>query len=76
MVTLAGAGTLTLQSTGGSDVVAQLEDGAGVVLASDDDGGGWYNFKIVRALGPGAYYLRVRHCCAGTGDYEVTAEAQ
>jgi hypothetical protein len=76
VVTLASAGTLTLQSTGGSDLAAQLEDGAGVVLASDDDGGGWYNFKIVRALGPGAYYLRVRHCCSGTGDYEVTAEAQ
>ena len=75
-VTLAGAGTLTLQSTGGSDLAAQLEDGAGVVLASDDDGGGWYNFKIVRALGPGTYYLRVRHCCSGTGDYSVTAEAQ
>lgn len=75
-VTMAGAGTLTLQSTGGSDLAAQLEDGAGAVLASDDDGGGWYNFKVVRALGPGTYYLRVRHCCSGTGDYGVTAAAQ
>lgn len=76
LVSLAGAGTLTLQSTGGSDLVGQLEDGAGVVLASDDDGGGWYNFKIVRALGPGDYYLRVRHCCSGTGDYGLSAEAE
>jgi len=75
-VTLAGAGTLILQSAGGSDLAGQLEDGAGTVLAADDDGGGWYNFKIVRALGPGTYYLRVRHCCAGAGDYEVSAAAQ
>jgi hypothetical protein len=75
-VVLASPATLTLQSTGGSDLVGQLEDGAGTVLASDDDGGGWYNVKIVRALGTVVYYLRVRHCCAGTGDYGVTAEAR
>lgn len=75
-VTLAGAGTLTLQSSGGTDLLGQLEDAAGVVLASDDDGGGWYNFKIVRALGPGTYYLRVRHCCEGTGAYDLSAEAE
>lgn len=76
VVTLPGAGTLTLQSSGGSDLAAQLEDAAGTVLAADDDGGDWYNFKIVRALGAGAYYLRVRHCCSGVGAYEVSATAQ
>ena len=75
-VTLAAPATLTLRSSGGSDLTGQLEDGAGAVLAADEDGGDWYNFQIVRALAAGTYYLRVRHCCQGGGDYTVSAAAQ
>lgn len=75
-VTLGAAGTLTLQSVGGVDLAGQLETAGGVVLAADDDSGDWYNFKIVQSLAPGVYYLRVRHCCGGVGDYEINAVAQ
>ena len=60
-------------SSGGSDLVATLEDGVGNVIARSDDDGSWYNFSISETLGAGTYYLRVSHCCQGIGDYAVTA---
>ena len=66
-------GAVSASSSGGSDVVATLEDGVGNVLARSDDDGSWYNFSISQTLGAGTYYLRVSHCCEGTGDYTVTA---
>ncbi len=66
-------GTVNASSSGGSDLVATLEDGVGNVIARSDDDGTWYNFSISETLGAGTYYLRISHCCAGTGDYAVTA---
>ncbi len=66
-------GAVSAASTGGSDVVATLEDGVGNVIARSDDDGTWYNFSISETLAAGTYYLRVSHCCEGTGDYAVTA---
>lgn len=66
-------GAVSAVSSGGSDLVATLEDGVGNVLARSDDDGDWYNFSINETLGGGTYYIRVRHCCEGTGDYSVTA---
>ena len=72
-IDLTALGTLTVTSLGGTDVKATLEDAGGTALASDDDSGGWYNFKLARALVPGAYYLRVGHCCSGSGAYKLSA---
>ena len=72
-ITTGGAGTVSAVSSGGTDLVATLEDGGGNVIARSDDDGTWYNFSISETLGAGTYYLRVSHCCAGTGDYAVTA---
>lgn len=72
-ITVASAGTLTLASTGGVDVKGTLEDSNGQVLATNEDGGTWYNFKLSRAVTPGTYYLRVGHCCGGTGAYQITS---
>lgn len=72
-ITVASAGTLTLTSTGGADVKGTLEDQNGVVLATNEDGAAWYNFKLARAVQPGTYYLRVGHCCGGTGAYQITS---
>ncbi|MGQ0677010.1 MAG: PPC domain-containing protein [Rhodospirillales bacterium] len=72
-IDVAAAGTLTVSSSGGADVKATLEDSGGAALASDDDAGGWYNFKLARAVAPGTYYLRVGHCCAGAGAYTLSA---
>lgn len=67
------SGTLTLSSTGGSDVKGTLEDSTGQSLATSEDDGAWYNFKLSRAVQPGTYYLRVGHCCGGIGTYQINA---
>jgi len=72
-ITVNSAGTLTLASSGGVDVKGTLEDANGAVLATNEDGGTWYNFKLSRAVTPGTYYLRVGHCCGGTGAYQITS---
>lgn len=72
-ITVGSAGTLTLNSTGGTDLKATLETAAGAELATDDDGGTWYNFSFSSAVTAGTYYLRVQHCCGGSGPYSVSA---
>lgn len=67
------AGTLTLSSKGAADVKATLEDAAGKVLATDDDAGTGYGFKLTGTIAPGTYYLRVGHCCGGIGAYQLDA---
>ena len=66
-------GTLTLESTGSSDMVGELLDSGGTSVTSNDDGGSWYNFRIQQSVSAGTYYLRVRHCCAGGGSYAITS---
>ncbi|MCC7045429.1 MAG: PPC domain-containing protein [Alphaproteobacteria bacterium] len=72
-INVSQAGTLTLSSTGGSDVKGTLEDSTGQSLATSEDDGTWYNFKLSRAVQPGTYYLRVGHCCGGIGAYQINA---
>ena len=72
-VTLAGAGTLNVASSGPTDVNVRLEDVNGTVIAADADSGTWYNFNLSRALSAGTYFVRVLHCCQGSGTYSVTA---
>jgi len=67
------AGTLTVASAGGSDVKATLEDAGGRALATAEDEGNWYNFKLSQPVQPGTYYLRVGHCCGGIGGYQINA---
>ena len=66
------AGTLTVDSAGPTDVQGVLESDDGTVIAADDDGGPWYNFQLSQSVVPGTYYVRVSHCCAGTGQYRLT----
>ncbi len=72
-ITVGTGGTLTLTSSGGTDLKASLETAAGAELANDDDGGEWYNFSLSTAVAAGTYYLRVQHCCGGLGPYSVSA---
>jgi len=72
-IVLGTGGTLTLQSIGTTDVNGELLDAGGTVLASDQDGGAWYNFKIQQSVAAGTYYLRVRHCCEGRGAYAISS---
>ncbi len=66
------AGTLAVTSAGPTDVLAVLEAADGSVVGGDDDSGQWYNFAFSQTLAPGTYYLRVTHCCAGTGNYRLS----
>lgn len=68
---LGAAGNLTVESAGTTDLIGELLDSSGATLASNDDGAGWYNFRLQQAVAAGTYYLRVRHCCAGGGSYTL-----
>ena len=63
-VAVPSPGTLVVQTTGTADTVGALEDENGVVLATDDNGGAAYNFRIERNVRAGAYFIRV---AAGEG---------
>lgn len=52
-------GELTVYTSGGTDTVGRLEDSGGTALASDDNGGSGNNFRIVRDVAAGTYYVRV-----------------
>lgn len=59
-VVTAGPGTLTITSTGNTDVVGTLYNSAGTVLLTDDNGAGLPNFRMVRAASAaGTFYVRV-----------------
>lgn len=57
--TLTSAATVTIESTGSTDVAGSLYDDDGVLLESDDNDGASQNFQIIRSLSPGQYYVRV-----------------
>ena len=70
------SGSLTVSSTGPSDVSAVLTDSNGNVIASDDDSGARYNFSVSAGVTAGTYFLKVSHCCVGTGTYKLTRQFQ
>jgi hypothetical protein len=68
------AGTLTVYTTGSTDTFGRLLDSNGVELASNDDSTD-LNFRIVRAVSPGVYYVSVRHySSASTGAYVLRVD--
>ena len=68
------SGELTVQTTGSLDTKGQLEDSAGAVLASNDDGGDGHNFRITHAVSAGTYYIKVEgYDASTTGSYTVHA---
>lgn len=71
---LTASGTLSLSTSGPTDVVLVLEDASGNPVASDDDSAGWFNARIVKPLAGGTYYVRVRHAARGTGRYTLRSD--
>jgi pre-peptidase len=51
--------TVTIESTGSTDVDGSLFDGQGTFIAADADSGSGANFLISRSLAAGRYYVRV-----------------
>jgi hypothetical protein len=68
---------VTLFTTGSTDTFGHLHNAAGGQLAFDNDGGSTQNFRIVRRLPAGTYYVRVRgFSAATTGAYSLRVEAR
>jgi len=69
------AGRYVMSTGGQTDVLMKLfgPDSLTNLIAEDDDGGLGLNPRIVQFLGPGKYYLQVRHynTSAGTGPYTI-----
>ena len=73
-VEVSESGDLTVHTTGSLDTKGQLEDSAGAVLASDDDGGEGLNFRLAHAVSAGTYYIKVEgYNASTTGSYTIHA---
>lgn len=75
---IAAAGVYTIQTGGPTDVFLQLygPNNDTTLIAEDDDSGLWLNAKIVANLGPGTYFVNVRHYRpTGTGRYTIAIKS-
>jgi hypothetical protein len=66
---LAETATVRLETRGDTDTHGRLFDALGHRVAEDDDGGQGSNFRIVRTLPPGRYFLRVEGYRGAEGPY-------
>jgi hypothetical protein len=68
-------GRHVIETGGQTDVVMKLfgPNSQTNVIAEDDDGGEGFNSRIVRSLGPGKYFVQIRHYNKqlGTGSYTI-----
>ncbi len=67
--------TLKIETTGDLDTFGGLYDRSGQRLEKGDGGGGGDNFRIVRTLGPGTYFVRVEGRDGAEGLYALRVEA-
>ncbi len=66
------SGTLTVETTGSTDTHGTLYTASGGSLVSNDDSGSGTNFRIVRSVSAGTYYVRVSGSAnARTGSYTL-----
>ncbi len=71
-VEVSGSGTLTVETSGSTDTVGELQDSSGNAIASDDDSGSNANFRISRSVSSGTYYINVRGYGSTTGSYTLS----
>lgn len=72
---VAGQRKCTIYSTGYTDVIGYLYDECGNQIASNDDYGGYNNFRINIDLTQGAtYYIKVKAYSSTTGGYMIIAD--
>ena len=64
-------GEVVARTTGGLDTVGALYDSTGRQLATDDDGGDGFNFRIQRELDAGTHYVSVSSFLTSTGAYTL-----
>ena len=63
--------TVRIKTFGDTDTLGGLYDHRGYRIASDDDGGDGGNFRIVKTLGPGIYFVRVEGRNREEGSYRL-----
>ena len=63
--------TVTMESSGDLDTVGTLFTVRGARIVQNDDGAGYPNFRIVRTLDAGTYYVRVHSYGTATGRYTL-----
>lgn len=66
---LAATHTLRFETSGSLDTFGGVYDDRGQRLAADDDGGEGGNFRLVKTLGPGLYFVRVEGQAGAEGSY-------
>ena len=72
-LTVTQAGNLTVETSGSTDTYGSLLDTSGTQLAENDDGGSSTNFRIVRRVTAGTYYVAVRGFSGSTtGRYTLS----
>ncbi len=65
--------TVEIATTGDVDTYGSLYDRSGHRLGADDDGGG-ANFRLVKTLGPGWYFVRVEGRQRSQGAYRLRVD--
>ncbi len=71
--TLTSSATVTLRTAGTTDTYGYLYNATGSLITSDDDGNGYPNFRIIRTLTPGTYYVKVAGFASSTtGAYTLS----
>ncbi len=63
-------------STGSADIVAELKDAEGKVIANDDDSGVAFNFDLSVTLMPGEYVLSIRGFLGKSANYSIHTNLQ
>lgn len=71
---LSSSQSVTVESSGLTDVAAELYDEDGGLVASDDDNGTGANFLLVETLPAGRYFVRVLGSSAATGSYSIEVD--
>ena len=64
--------TVEISADGPTDTLGVLSDRFGHQLGRADDGGEASNFRFVRTLAPGTYFVRVEGARAAAGPYSLT----
>jgi len=64
--------TIDVTTRGHTDTFGVLHDRSGQRLTANDDGGEGRNFRIVRTLLPGRYFVRVEGAGGAEGAYELS----
>ena len=71
-INVSRSGRLEVYTSGSTDTYGSLESASGSTLARNDDGGTRQNFRIVRSVSRGTYYIRLRGFNSNTtGNYTL-----